>query len=345
MSEFFQGVTFDEQLVTPYDDAALYAAILPDGIIHGCRLTYSGNALTMEPGLLILSGRVIRHTSAETWRLTEDVSGFARILLNIDLSFASSENSFKQVFSTVEYAQDMQGFPELQQDPINISGARYQVVACVVTLSDGAITAISEEIRSASLRENFAPKGYGLGEAFVTKKPALRFMSGWYRASQPALPGEPDYLGDRLVRTDALSASFVCDTMYLSDGVIIRRYGEDFTRLPWEFENPPMKPGVVYQTTQRHNGKPVFAVRMDNIAMKDSGVSTVLIPDEAAELVSLEGYARSDVYSERQAFPLITEGGSVGASLKLTGTSTLQLKSFADYSTYTASVTVKYTKT
>ena len=63
----FLGVTFPMQKVTPSDDAIIRKAIITDGILSGCELSYAGAGLTMEAGHLILCGRQIRHIVAETW--------------------------------------------------------------------------------------------------------------------------------------------------------------------------------------------------------------------------------------------------------------------------------------
>ena len=45
----FTGVTFAKQKVSPSDDAVIRRAVLTDGILFGCELSYSGSTLTMQP--------------------------------------------------------------------------------------------------------------------------------------------------------------------------------------------------------------------------------------------------------------------------------------------------------
>lgn len=345
MSDYFQGVTFEQQLVTPADDAALNAAILPDGVIYGCAISYSGTTLTMNSGLLLIAGRVIRHTAAQAWNISEESSGLARVVLTIDLSKPSSEDSFEQVFTSVEYSASLTGFPVLEKSSINIDGTRYQTELCVVTLGSGRITGITQKLQTSELRFSFAPSGYGLGEeSAVELASGDPYKSGWYLGSQPTVPGEVAFLGKRLIRADVATPDYRNHTMYLADNNIIRRCVVNDVPQPWEFENPPMWPGYVYRTTQRHNGKPVYAVCLELGDLPNSGTVSASIPDVVETLVELTGIASSEEYSEKSAFPVITARGTVGASLKLSGESTVRVKTFDDYSSYTAMAIVKYTR-
>ena len=140
MSEFFTGVTFTDQKVTPSDDAAIRKAALADGILSGCPLSYAGSTLTMGAGLLLACGRQFRHTASQNWAVTGATSGFARLLLTIDLTRAATKETFDQVVDSIEYAASVDGFAPLQQNNVNESGSVYQMVACVVSLGTGGIT-------------------------------------------------------------------------------------------------------------------------------------------------------------------------------------------------------------
>ena len=47
---------------------------------------------------------------------------------------------------------------------------------------------------------------------------------------------------------------------------------------PWEWEHPPMVPGVEYRTTERWNGKPVYAMLVNCGGLPAGGSATVSIP-------------------------------------------------------------------
>ena len=142
----FTGVTFAQQKVLPSDDAIIRRASLSDGVLYGCEMSYSGSTLTMGSGQLLICGRQIRHPSAENWAIVDATSGFARLVLTVDLTKTSSKDSFEQVVDSIEYATSQDGFPELVREDVNVSGTRYQVVACVVSLGTGGITGIVNQL-------------------------------------------------------------------------------------------------------------------------------------------------------------------------------------------------------
>lgn len=152
----FTGVTFAEQRVTPADDAQIRRAILPDGILSGCELSYSGSTLTMAAGSLIACGRQFRHPAAQNWAVVDATSGYARLLLTIDLTKTATADAFDQVTDTIEYASAEDGFPELIREDINGTGTKYQMVACVVSLGTGGITGIVSQLAAASITEILA---------------------------------------------------------------------------------------------------------------------------------------------------------------------------------------------
>lgn len=142
MSEYFTGITFPQQKVTPSYDAVIRKAILGDGVLTGCEMSYSGYTLTMGAGLMIACGRQFLHTSVQNWAVTGATSGYARLLLTIDTTRASTKEIFDQILDSIEYASSVDGFPELQQTDINQSGTTYQLPICIVSLGAGGITGI-----------------------------------------------------------------------------------------------------------------------------------------------------------------------------------------------------------
>lgn len=142
----FEGVTFANQHLAPADDAMVRRAILTDGILTGCDFSFSGVSLTMATGYLMLCGRQIHHTEPQNWDISGKTSGFARLLLTIDLSRTATEAEFDQVVDSIEYADTVGAFPPLVQEDINTSGTRYQVAACVVSLTAGGISGIVAQL-------------------------------------------------------------------------------------------------------------------------------------------------------------------------------------------------------
>ena len=142
----FTGVTFSQQKVLPSDDAIIRRSILSDGVLYGCEFSYSGYTLTMGSGQMLLCGRQIRHPSAQNWAVNDATSGFARLVLTVDLTRTASKDVFDQVVDSIEYATDKDGFSDLVQTDVNVSGTRYQVAACIVSLGSGGITGIVEQL-------------------------------------------------------------------------------------------------------------------------------------------------------------------------------------------------------
>ena len=146
MSANFTGVTFPNQKVTPANDAVIRRAIFDDGILTGCDLSYSGSTLTMTAGQLMICGRQIIHPSSQNWAVTEATSGYARLVLTIDVTRTSTKDTFDQVVDEIQYATDANGFADLTTADINATGTRYQVAVCVVSLGPGGITGIASKL-------------------------------------------------------------------------------------------------------------------------------------------------------------------------------------------------------
>lgn len=150
MSEFFSGVTFSQQKVTPSDDAIFHRAVLPDGVLSGCAFSYSGSTLSMGAGYLLICGRVVRHTAVQNWSIVDATSGYARLVLTVDLTQAATKDAFDQVTASIEYAASANGFAVLEQTDINDTGVKYQISACVVSLGSAGITGITKKLSTAS---------------------------------------------------------------------------------------------------------------------------------------------------------------------------------------------------
>lgn len=148
MSTDFSGVTFQQQKISPSDDGLIRRKLLADGILYGCDMSYSGSTLTMAAGQLMICGRQIRHPAAQNWAVVDATSGYARLVLTVDLTRTSTKDTFDQVLDTIEYASSLDGFTALETSDINISGTLYQVVLCVVSLGTGGITGITDKLQS-----------------------------------------------------------------------------------------------------------------------------------------------------------------------------------------------------
>ena len=142
------GITFANQKITPSDDGRLYGAMLADGILTGCGITFAAATLSVAAGSLLIGTRELR-TSGETLSVTGATSGYARIIIDIDLTRAATKTSFEQAQFQIQYAASLDAFAALEQQDINTAGTHYQAVFCVLSLGTAGITGVVSSLASA----------------------------------------------------------------------------------------------------------------------------------------------------------------------------------------------------
>lgn len=170
------GITFANQKITPSDDGRLYGAMLADGILTGCGITFAAATLSVAEGSLLIGTRELR-TSGETLSITGAASGYARVIIDIDLTRAATKTSFEQAQFKIQYAASVSAFPALIQQDINGSGTHYQAEFCVVSLGTAGITGIESRLHSAGI----TPENIGalpLAGGTVTGKIKNTYASG-----------------------------------------------------------------------------------------------------------------------------------------------------------------------
>lgn len=143
------GVTFANQKVTPSDDGRLYSSMLSDGILTGCDIIFTAATLSIAAGSLLIGGRELR-TSGETLSITGATSGFARVLIDIDLTQAATKDSFEQAQWLIQYAASTDAFAALETQDINSAGTHFQAVFCVMSLGSVGIASIVHKLGNAS---------------------------------------------------------------------------------------------------------------------------------------------------------------------------------------------------
>lgn len=150
------GITFSNQKITPSDDGRLYGSLLSDGILTGCGITFAAATLSIAAGSLLIGTRELR-TSGETLSITGATSGYARIIVDIDLTRAATKASFEQAQLQVEYAASPDAFPALEQQDINTAGTHYQASFCVVSLGEAGITGVVSSLGAAQVPSGRIP--------------------------------------------------------------------------------------------------------------------------------------------------------------------------------------------
>ncbi len=197
-----------------------------------------------------------------------------------------------------------------------------------------------------------APEGFGLG-TFTAKAPTVNdfdsiLKTGWY-IGVPVMPGflfgntTLMHVAASYTYATQLAFVYLMTSEYPTNTMLIRSKEAGVWK-PWEWINPPMKLGVEYRTTERHNGKPVYTKLIDCGAMPNNTAKTVEYTDDvSARPISVTG-----IWDGGNA----TMPGETGPSdfpAQLQNISLLNrnvlISTHSDRSSSTASATVKYWKT
>lgn len=205
----FKGCTFDNQNVSSKADGGLYQSIFPkDGKLWGCSMSVTATALTVQPGELMIGGRLIQVDGATQVPFTDPITtGYGQIVLTIDLSQTSTETSFEQVEASVVYSTT-EVFPDLTQGQINSQNGDmvYQAQLAVVSIAGGNVTGIVSQIGTAELTAQ------ALGS-----QPA-----SWYQDKITALE-------NGLEDTDEKVATLSNPNLLINGGFAVWQRGESFT--------------------------------------------------------------------------------------------------------------------
>lgn len=195
-------------------------------------------------------------------------------------------------------------------------------------LPDGAID---------TLLAGKAPAGYGLGESVGKTINTLDEIDGFgfYR-----IPTDSGVAPDTSTNWGAI---FIGSNINYGTLIASREGGLIATRTKigvwadsWEWVNPPMLLGVEYRTTERYQGKPVYVKAIDLGALPNATSKTVEWGSNNVQPIRYSG--RTETVG-RFAFPYASYIQCAVSGNKIIVYTT------ANYSAYTASLVVYYTKT
>lgn len=146
-----QGITFDNQVVTAKDHGRLFHQMLSDGVISGCAITKTATSVTVGAGYLLVAGRLIRLTSAQTLTIAlPSVGGFSRVLVTINLSGTATASQFNQVTLSTEFATAVANFRTLTKGDVNGAGTLYEYELCVLrVLTSGVYSVFTPPVMAA----------------------------------------------------------------------------------------------------------------------------------------------------------------------------------------------------
>lgn len=110
-----------------------------------------------------------------------------------------------------------------------------------------------------------------------------------------------------------------------------------------EWINPPMAFGVEYRTTERYDGNPVYVKTINFGALPNASSKNVSIGSSGIEtMISTIGNMKRPSFDESYTLPYLNPDNFVGL---VANNGSVTVYSTSDWSNWTATVTVKYTKT
>lgn len=143
-----KGVIFENQAPTAKQMGAVFRPLYTDGILQGCEISYNGSNVFISPGVIMACGRPFELTTTENIELSG--SGYARIIVNLDMNKSATEENFGQVYFTTETAEAASGFVTLEKENVNQSGTLYQLEVARFTISGGTVTGMVSSIHNVN---------------------------------------------------------------------------------------------------------------------------------------------------------------------------------------------------
>lgn len=221
---------------------------------------------------------------------------------------------------------------------------------------DAAQTLTDAQKTQARANIAAAPDGFGLGGSATLLTPSdnldTLMKNGWFyyntsNAPQGTLPSALASCAT-LVHVSAAGDTCVQEAYDSTDsglhGTVLRRtvygVGTGAKIYPWEYENPPMLLGIEYRTTERYLGKPVYKKMIAYTGALTADYSQM--SHNIANIDAVCGcYAELFVSSTRLSTPRFDGGNFIVFSASQ---SVIIKQSNSDYSSYSARVTLSYTK-
>lgn len=140
------GLIFNQRNNDSKNWRRILHAILGDGIIRGCDITFTANSITIGDGQFILSGGVIANDGAETIFVTPTLTdGYVRLKCRIDLTQKAQETGPGPVEWLTEFSATTT-FPALTQEDINGTGSIYEGEVAVLQIVSGNITDVTRQM-------------------------------------------------------------------------------------------------------------------------------------------------------------------------------------------------------
>lgn len=259
--------------------------------------------------------------------------------------------------------------PEMKT--LTVNGTTYEVVDGVLRDARGAADGIATLGADGKLLDaqipgldklGAAPVGYGLGDAAAfldgVDIDTVR-LNGWYRLNSTCtnVPTTSDGVGScsgaLLEVTSGGGASYVREQIIHlgtagQQGRKLRRFYNNANKTwqPWEWINPPMLIGTEYRTTERYNGKPVYAKLISGVAGPNAAEKAISHEISDIERVVSVSAEASDSVNGSYTWDVYLVQSDNTTILNVFATQTqIFLYASDDRTSATVYVTVKYRKT
>ena len=359
------------------EDAELYLCTRESGVYDGNDFSIEivNNEVTVEPGIAWIrnrrfSGKVVALKEAKRLTLSVPNSAYNRIdavVIQFDANTNKTDIVIKEgIASSNPIAPDVvrtESIYELHtfhifrrpgstsigsdditdlRDNYDYCGIMFDPISSIDnTLSVAGKAADSKAVGMAL--NGKAPAGYGLGTVQPIEWGNIDNITanGWYSAivNGEIAPSASTYMA--WIRVDALGANYACQTAYITSGDhILQRHLHGGVWSEWEWVNPPMLPGVEYRTTERNDGKAVYAARVSVGTMVAN--AEVQIPIKAGNTLNI---LRFSGQLGNHALPITSYGAWI--DVKPVNASTMQIRMHTDEPALVGSpvyVSIWYTK-
>lgn len=207
------GLIFDQRNNTSKNWRNILAEIMRDGILNGCEVTSTSNAITVGGGYFVLKGAVIENNGADTIPVTPTLTdGYVRLICRIDLTQEASETGPGQVEWVTDFSATPT-FPALTQEDINSTGSIYEGEIAVLQIVGGNITTLTRSMPGAEIDAETLG-GHPANYFVPATKPTMISFSGggitweanwaWFDGRQVHV----NFSGRATAGTDAISGAF-----------------------------------------------------------------------------------------------------------------------------------------
>lgn len=191
-----------------------------------------------------------------------------------------------------------------------------------------------------------APAGYGLGESV---SPTINWSNGYKNSFARGNTNSPDkamWYGLTCVNGSSDSCStHIAFSQNSGNSVCEARRSRNSagTWGQWEYMNPPMEEGVEYRTTERFNGKPVYAQLFNCGTLPDAAYKEYAVIDQSkdniVDVVRVDGYVSfNNGYNEKIPINMTN-----AFDLRFYGNNRFRITTTTDVSYLDAYVAVYYT--